>query len=124
VGKDGRVALWNQKIAGLTGLTAAGVRGKLFLDLVSPESASAAAEAVERTRRRPRRRASYPPVKYCRINMNVTALCDQDLVCGGVVEIGQDLSKITYFKEMELNKSRFVAVVSRELRSPLHGEIG
>ena len=41
-----------------------------------------------------------------------------------VVAIGQDLSELCELKSVEEKKSRLMAVVSHELRSPLHGMIG
>ncbi|CAE8604661.1 unnamed protein product [Polarella glacialis] len=42
----------------------------------------------------------------------------------GVTFMGYDLTEIAAFQEAEVRKNRFMAVVSHELRSPLHGIIG
>ncbi|CAE8703698.1 unnamed protein product [Polarella glacialis] len=42
----------------------------------------------------------------------------------GVTFMGYDLTEIAAFQEAEVRKIRFMAVVSHELRSPLHGIIG
>ena len=42
----------------------------------------------------------------------------------GFVAIGQDLTELCEMKAVEEKKSRLMAVVSHELRSPLHGMIG
>merc|ERR1719291_1427084 len=42
----------------------------------------------------------------------------------GLTLVGCDLTEVTAFQEAEERKVRFMAVVSHELRSPLHGIIG
>eukprot|EP00929_Paragymnodinium_shiwhaense_P080219 TRINITY_DN4181_c1_g1_i1.p1 TRINITY_DN4181_c1_g1~~TRINITY_DN4181_c1_g1_i1.p1 ORF type:complete len:2022 (+),score=462.95 TRINITY_DN4181_c1_g1_i1:170-6235(+) len=53
--------------------------------------------------------------------LNVTPRLGSDNKIVGVICIGQD---ITHFKELEIKKSQFMATVTHELRSPLHGIIG
>ncbi|CAE8593955.1 unnamed protein product [Polarella glacialis] len=45
-------------------------------------------------------------------------------ILAGVTFMGYDLTEIAAFQEAEVRKTRFMAVVSHELRSPLHGIIG
>ncbi|CAE7841566.1 luxQ [Symbiodinium microadriaticum] len=47
-----------------------------------------------------------------------------DGVPQSIVAIGQDLTELSELKSVEEKKSRLMAVVSHELRSPLHGMIG
>lgn len=42
----------------------------------------------------------------------------------GVTFVGCDLTEVTAFREADARKVRFMAIVSHELRSPLHGIIG
>jgi len=49
---------------------------------------------------------------------------EADGVPQSIVAIGQDLTELSELKSVEEKKSRLMAVVSHELRSPLHGMIG
>ncbi|CAE8670774.1 unnamed protein product [Polarella glacialis] len=56
--------------------------------------------------------------------MSVVPQFSQDREVESYVAIGQDMSEICDLKAVEAKKSQLMAVVSHELRSPLHGMIG
>jgi len=49
---------------------------------------------------------------------------EAETAAAGVVLIGQDRTEVAHYQEVEERKSRLMATVSHELRSPLHGICG
>mmetsp|Transcript_19500 Transcript_19500/g.40821 ORF Transcript_19500/g.40821 Transcript_19500/m.40821 type:complete len:1506 (-) Transcript_19500:56-4573(-) len=56
--------------------------------------------------------------------MTATARHDAEGRFMGIVGIGSDLTEVTRIRAVEEKKNQFMAVVSHELKSPLHGIIG
>lgn len=144
---NGRVTTWNRMLAELTGRSAESMQGIRFLDVVSPSSRSEVAAAIESCTGEngdssknfqadllalPRCDADNSdsgsdsdrePQIVCLI-MNVTPQRDGARANTGFVCVGQDRTEVVHYKAVEERKNRFMATVSHELRSPLHGICG
>jgi signal transduction histidine kinase/CheY-like chemotaxis protein len=64
--------------------------------------------------------APLEPVElFLSINRTINARGEEVLMC-----VGQDVTELQNFRKLETKKAEMLAVVSHELRSPLHGIIG
>jgi len=140
----GCVITWNRKLVELTGRSAESMQGVRFLDVVSPSCRSEVATAIEACTKDNRETLtcfqadllaaplgsdddesdSDRETKIVSLIMNVTPQRDGAKATTGVVMVGQDRTEVVHYKAVEERKNRFMATVSHELRSPLHGICG
>ena len=133
----GNISLWNGKLTSLTGAKLADVMGKPIESHISEECRPEFLEVFEA-----RKRGEIGSEQYhcdmivqnemdgkskgslVSIIMTATARHDSEGNFIGIVCIGSDISEVAYYKAVEETKNQFMAVVSHELKSPLHGIIG
>lgn len=131
----GHVTLWNEKLAVLTGSSLADVVGKPLTRFVSPECRQEVQSVLDDRKRGKCGNELF----HCDMNtqsqdanggqvvtllMTATARHDAKGAFVGIVGVGQDLTDITRIKVIEEKKNQLLAMVSHELKSPLHGIIG
>lgn len=126
--KDGTISCWNDQIARVTLMTERSVLGQSFVSLLTKDCEAKAQSAMAACSRG----ASSAPIeisflepkakKETKLVMNFVSQL------GGmqeqIVGLGQDLTEVMNLKEIQERKARFTAIVSHELRSPLHGITG
>lgn len=129
----GNVNEWNDKMHQLVGIPVEKAMGKSLLELFGDQimtSVSQVGKAIE----------TNQPVcieidmvlkgdpgkakRHIMLVVSVTPRSDSTGTIVGAICMGQDLTEVAAVKEAEARKTRFLAVVSHELRSPLHGIIG
>eukprot|EP00930_Biecheleria_cincta_P043560 TRINITY_DN298_c0_g1_i1.p1 TRINITY_DN298_c0_g1~~TRINITY_DN298_c0_g1_i1.p1 ORF type:complete len:923 (-),score=142.73 TRINITY_DN298_c0_g1_i1:72-2483(-) len=139
VDREGHVDLWNQKAAELTGLPTARARGLCIQDLVPSSRRKDLARMVRKTladedggtleisltcEAAEELADLHHMLKSTRLVLSAARRSDKLGHLIGVTFIGCDLTEIAAYREAETRKTRFLGVVSHELRSPLHGIIG
>lgn len=141
VDREGKVKEWNNKIAELTSILADQAVGRPLLDLVV-ENGKCGKE-VDRVLKETLAGRDTPPLELQLVSsvpssptnekrnrkeaIVVVSACPQRSEDGtvlGVFCVGQDLTEVAALKQAEQSQLNFMAVVSHELRSPLHGIIG
>jgi len=73
---------------------------------------------------RPRSSKTDKDAKPINLVLNFVPRLTREGTIEGIVAIGQDLTELSELKAVEQKKVQLMAVVSHELRSPLHGMIG
>ncbi|CAE7208735.1 arcB [Symbiodinium sp. KB8] len=132
---DRTITRVNESAVELLGLrSASDVLGKDLNDLLVKSSKEEISRSLEKMRKDQWRNGSgLFEVTFRQLSSEKEAflllnLVPVDLEVDGVpqsiVAIGQDLTELSELKSVEEKKSRLMAVVSHELRSPLHGMIG
>eukprot|EP00930_Biecheleria_cincta_P101742 TRINITY_DN933_c0_g2_i2.p1 TRINITY_DN933_c0_g2~~TRINITY_DN933_c0_g2_i2.p1 ORF type:complete len:2380 (-),score=509.92 TRINITY_DN933_c0_g2_i2:507-7646(-) len=127
-----RVTEWNQMMSKISGVARSEALNQRFLDFLLKEEVHKDIEAVlgdalngsetdNFELRFQRRETSGRESGEVVLLLSATARLDSSGNIAGVVSIGQD---ITEHKALEEKKMRFMAVVSHELRSPIHGICG
>jgi signal transduction histidine kinase/DNA-binding NarL/FixJ family response regulator/bacteriorhodopsin len=143
---EGRVVIWNRKLVELTGRSAEKVKGVKVLDVISPSCHSEVAAALKACN------GDDADATKC-FHADLTVVQDDNgsggSSCGdavvslilsatrqrdadpehkgniaGIVLVGQDRTQVAHYEALEERKNRFMATVSHELRSPLHGICG
>jgi len=133
----GCISEWNMKVAHMTGLPEAKVLGIPLLNLIGAAASSKADAMIVRAlagEEPGTLEASLDPsslpqaeglkTKRAMLVMSAAPRKDKTGAVKGVTFVGYDLTEVAAFREAEERKVRFMAVVSHELRSPLHGIIG
>jgi len=138
---QGNILAWNESLEELTGWSYRDVAGQPLVDLATEESRPSLAEvlahAVEQGKAgkgESRFTELFIPVKgrapgqskvsVRHLCMSLVALSSQDGKVTGIMAIGQDLSDLNELKSMQQKKSALMAMMSHEIRSPLHGILG
>ena len=141
VDADGVITLWNQKLCKITGAAVPDVIGKPLEDYLSRECRAEFQEVFEARRNGKVGTEQYHcdmisqhefrgrnerdgEERIVSLLMTATARHDAEGNFVGVVGVGSDLTEVTRIKAIEEKKNQFMAVVSHELKSPLHGIIG
>eukprot|EP00927_Polykrikos_kofoidii_P082177 TRINITY_DN8100_c0_g2_i1.p1 TRINITY_DN8100_c0_g2~~TRINITY_DN8100_c0_g2_i1.p1 ORF type:complete len:884 (-),score=155.00 TRINITY_DN8100_c0_g2_i1:123-2774(-) len=135
----GQITEWNAKAANLTGLPSDLAIGKNLIRMLGVGS-QAEAEAVTRQVLAGETAGSLETTlnpsqvegldhKELRLNrvtlvLSITPRRNKAGHVKGVTLVGYDLTEVAAFREAETRKVNFMAIVSHELRSPLHGIIG
>eukprot|EP00440_Ansanella_granifera_P021034 gb/GFBE01022841.1/.p1 GENE.gb/GFBE01022841.1/~~gb/GFBE01022841.1/.p1 ORF type:complete len:1087 (+),score=281.03 gb/GFBE01022841.1/:1-3261(+) len=145
VDSSGIVTQWNSSMEKLSGLSCEAATGRLLVELVSPDGKDSLQKEVDTM-------AASKPVKPSEAGTTQQAssqdarrifeLCfttkDQlprklamvfapkfkDGVQVGANAIGYDLSELAHLQTVQEQKSALMAVLSHEIRSPLHGMLG
>jgi len=135
---DGRIKAWNERLAELSGIVEESAVGKLLMEFAESSCHEAfmdalkmcntkgqSSKAVEITLQKPKRSqgSSAADDFYCRLVMNFIAQTSPDS-SASIIAIGQDVTELVGLKVMQERNTRFMSMVSHELRSPLHGIIG
>jgi len=142
---QGRITVWNASLEALTGLSIDDVRGQRLVDLVSADFADSVKGAIANALVSTVDPADGEVVKGANhvemmiptttkgksgaaslrhLCMNLVVQSRQDLGITGIVGIGNDISELAEMKSMQLKKSALMAMLSHEIRSPLHGILG
>jgi PAS domain S-box-containing protein len=134
-----RVTIWNDKIAALTGLGFDQVVGKEISDLLSSECKDEVMTVFAARKggrlgadrfhcdlksRNCAEEEDKDGQDVVSLIMSASARRDAEGNIVGIVGIGQDTTEVTRIKAIEEKKDQLMAVVSHELKSPLHGIIG
>ena len=139
VDNEYRVTIWNDKLVILTELRYSQVIGKHISDLLSQECKDEVMAIFGA-----RKSGMFGAERFhCDLNgenntdeegdngqnvvslvMSASARRDADGNIVGIVGIGQDTTEVTCIRAIEEKKDQLMAVVSHELKSPLHGIIG
>mmetsp|Transcript_30605 Transcript_30605/g.64753 ORF Transcript_30605/g.64753 Transcript_30605/m.64753 type:complete len:1396 (+) Transcript_30605:36-4223(+) len=135
----GKVTLWNNKLASLTGALH-DVIGRSLESILSPDcreevltilAARKAGKSGTEQFHCDFKIAPYDSKndsegheQLVSLIITATARHDADGRIVGIFCVGQDNSEVTRIKVIEEKKNQFMAVVSHELKSPLHGIIG
>jgi len=147
--RQGHVTSWNENVANLTGLAANEVIGLKTEDIICKESRECVQHALSRALsaamqesapgpveiwvkraiddkvlQDAAQRGKKPEMKPINLVVSFVPRITREGAVDGIVAIGQDLSEISELKAVEQKKVQLMAVVSHELRSPLHGMIG
>merc|ERR1711871_1520473 len=127
VSRDGKVNIWNQKIAQITGFAPNVVLGQSLVDNFIRSTEKAAVEDVlERAISGIETDSFELPLQtqgkeLVTLLLNASSKKDNTGQITGVVGVGQDF---TARKKMEQAKTAFLASFSHELRTPLNGLLG
>lgn len=140
---EGRVSTWNRKLVELTGRSDEAMQGTLFIDVVSSPCRGEVAAAIDACARQDGDASerfhvdllavpvgddagcgSERQPEVVSLLMNVTPQRNGDGSTTGVVCVSQDRTEVVHYQAVEERKNRFMATVSHELRSPLHGICG
>lgn len=141
VNREIRIEQWNNKIAELTGMPEKYAIGKPLLSMFKGESKDVVEhmirDVLEGGGPSPVETTLTPPgipelsdtgeafvMKTAKLVLSATPRKDDLGIVARVTMVGYDMTEIQAFKEAEARKTRLMAVVSHELRSPLHGIIG
>jgi signal transduction histidine kinase/serine/threonine protein kinase/CheY-like chemotaxis protein len=135
---DGRITRWNSAMAQIVNKTAEEVVGKAFIQEFLADSVKEAQDhfALALTQDLPieekklidvrivhRSENEKEPQKVVDLIMSINRIDNTEgekvLMC-----VGQDVTDLRSFRMLEQKKAQMLAVVSHELRSPLHGIIG
>eukprot|EP00930_Biecheleria_cincta_P030170 TRINITY_DN2091_c0_g1_i12.p1 TRINITY_DN2091_c0_g1~~TRINITY_DN2091_c0_g1_i12.p1 ORF type:complete len:1000 (+),score=203.39 TRINITY_DN2091_c0_g1_i12:3-3002(+) len=136
---DGKITQWNSSMSKLTGFKTDSVQCKHLVDLVSADckesilaelkacvdASSAHADAnlvevaipTEKTSDQNQPQIRVLAMTFVRMNGKTSAL-------EGITAIGQDLSDLANMKVVQERKAALMAMLSHEIRSPLHGMMG
>lgn len=126
---DGVVIEWNKHVARLTMIPSEHVLGKDLRSVLQDQCKSAFKQAfdtsvagessgvVELT-------LVSQEGKETQLLMNFVSQADQAQSQEQVLGVGQDITELLYEKAIHARKTKLTAVVSHELRSPLHGIAG
>jgi len=125
----GKVDQWNMKAAEMTGKSEELALGVDFVNLLGMEVRPAAREMIRKALQgEPAEQVLTTMDKgidrKATLTLSASSRRDKTGMVTGVTLIGCDLTEVELFKEAETRKARFMAIVSHELRSPLHGIIG
>lgn len=144
---SGMVTAWNERLMRLSRIPESVALGSSILDLLEPSSREICAEslqvcltassrcsrAIELTFVHPSECMPEKSIMDAALKKTTNSKGAQLLVNfvlqngsseGGVLCVGQDLTELLSLKAVQERKSRFTAIVSHELRSPLHGITG
>jgi len=127
VARDGRVNIWNQKIAQITGFSAAEVMGRNLVEhFIRPSEKHAVTEVLDLAINGTETDSFELPLQtqgkeLVTLLLNASSKMDNAGQITGVVGVGQDF---TARKKMEQTKTAFLASFSHELRTPLNGLLG
>mmetsp|Transcript_28187 Transcript_28187/g.61252 ORF Transcript_28187/g.61252 Transcript_28187/m.61252 type:complete len:905 (-) Transcript_28187:266-2980(-) len=138
----GRINQWNEKTAELTGLPTARAMGLPLISMLGEGSQAAGCtmihnatlgretDVLETTLNAAGQQVNDAhfgedlSFKKAKLVLSAAPRKDKHGDVKGVCFVGCDLTEVSAYKEAEARKVRFMAVVSHELRSPLHGIIG
>jgi signal transduction histidine kinase/CheY-like chemotaxis protein/bacteriorhodopsin len=135
----GLINEWNRTAAKLTGLPEDLAMGKKLIDMFGTASRAEAAKVIRQamlgheggsveTTLNPGQLEGWCSaelsLKKATLVLSATPRRDKKGLIKGVTLVGYDLTEVTAYKEAEARKINFMAIVSHELRSPLHGIIG
>ncbi|CAE8626789.1 unnamed protein product [Polarella glacialis] len=122
---DLRITEWNRWLVGKSGMSKSDALGKKILTLVSEDSRKAVDEVVALACQGKDSHIFEIGLltggKIVYLLINATPGVDANSTINGAICVGQE---ITHLKDMEEQKSAMMAMVSHELKSPLHGIIG
>lgn len=132
---SGKITQWNTSMTKLTGFESEEVQGKRIVDIVSADckgiikeqlhACSAQADATLVEVAIPRRMGSKGNLPDLRIlAMTFVPKNNKSGLLEGVTAIGQDLSDLADMKVTQERKNALMAMLSHEIRSPLHGMMG
>eukprot|EP00929_Paragymnodinium_shiwhaense_P076674 TRINITY_DN39464_c0_g1_i1.p1 TRINITY_DN39464_c0_g1~~TRINITY_DN39464_c0_g1_i1.p1 ORF type:complete len:919 (+),score=206.54 TRINITY_DN39464_c0_g1_i1:143-2899(+) len=139
VDSSGNISEWNAKMARLTGVVAEvamGVPvasiltntlqedGRDALKLAMKGKDTSYLETSIDTSAFPAEEGSAAARQTAKLILSTAPRRNKYGALAGILFIGYDLTEIAAYKEAEERKRRFLAVVSHELRSPLHGILG
>ncbi|CAK0796632.1 unnamed protein product [Prorocentrum cordatum] len=135
----GLVNEWNQKAVELTGLPADLAMGKKLIHMMGIGSRAQAEQVIGKallgheggsveTTLNPGQLEGWCRQDLClkaaTLVLSATPRRNKAGFIKGVTLVGYDLTEVTAYREAEQRKINFMAIVSHELRSPLHGIIG
>eukprot|EP00445_Apocalathium_hangoei_P039453 CAMPEP_0203954084 /NCGR_PEP_ID=MMETSP0359-20131031/87270_1 /ASSEMBLY_ACC=CAM_ASM_000338 /TAXON_ID=268821 /ORGANISM="Scrippsiella Hangoei, Strain SHTV-5" /LENGTH=697 /DNA_ID=CAMNT_0050887593 /DNA_START=43 /DNA_END=2133 /DNA_ORIENTATION=- len=149
---EGRITQWNANLHALTGFSYDDVRGKLLTELVVSASKETLELTLRKTLARARGETTEEIARTGDAGSN-SALIEISIVCAtaedakpgstvrqlamafvpkstpegevaGIMAIGQDLSEVATLKLVQDQKTALLAMLSHEIRSPLHGMMG
>lgn len=123
----GRVTGWNEQIDYLTKISEEEAVGKVFADMLDPGCREVFRSAVQAARQGHTTGSvelmlTSKAGHTSQFLMNFIIQLGQ--TSGHILGVGQDVTELVNLKAVQERKSRFTAVVSHELRSPLHGITG
>ncbi|CAE8611698.1 unnamed protein product [Polarella glacialis] len=139
VNPKGYINQWNQKSADLTGLPKASALGMPLVKLLTSARRVELEEMIRQVlagETPATLEISLNPLeaeecsrfglqmKKAMLVLSAAPMMNMVGILTGVTFMGYDLTEIAAFREAEARKNRFMAIVSHELRSPLHGIIG
>jgi len=139
--KLGVIRGWNEQIARLSGLSEDHVLGTNVVDIVGKDQLASLQGALNMCVEHVSSggmELTFDPSKVVGLSSSeeepkppfkllinfVAQLGDQHDQDRSIVGIGQDLTELNEIKAVQERKTRFTAIVSHELRSPLHGIMG
>eukprot|EP00930_Biecheleria_cincta_P019766 TRINITY_DN15012_c0_g1_i8.p1 TRINITY_DN15012_c0_g1~~TRINITY_DN15012_c0_g1_i8.p1 ORF type:complete len:1104 (-),score=197.92 TRINITY_DN15012_c0_g1_i8:553-3864(-) len=131
----GMVTQWNSSMTKLTGLQSEKVQGQCLLDIVSADCKGMIKEQLHACTTQadatlvevaiPTSKASKGILPDLRIlAMTFVPKNNKSGMIEGVTAIGQDLSDLADMKVTQERKNALMAMLSHEIRSPLHGMMG
>lgn len=133
---SGVIMAWNAKLAALSRIPTESALRKRLIELLAESchdayqaallacrDPSSAGSGVFELFLRPIKSADGKSDMQVQLLMNFIVTTGQT-TDGNILGIGQDLTELINMKAVEERKSRFTAIVSHELRSPLHGITG
>jgi len=141
VDKKGQITEWNRMMGKVSGVPRSEALGLTLVDHFLPDKSAKttvtkvlrdAMDGVEiehfelRLRKRTReenyvQEVTAPKADFAVLLINATARLNAAGRIVGVTGVGQDITEITSYKALEERKMRFIAMVSHELGSPIHG---
>lgn len=138
VNKDGYISEWNQMMGKISGVPRVEAMGQSLIDNFLPDAKVKArvATVLERALKGSDTSNFELSLKSRGVGgkdsenaqpvllLNATARVSAVGEITGVIGVGQDITEITSYKALEERKMRFMAMVSHELRSPIHGICG
>jgi PAS domain S-box-containing protein len=127
--KLGVVMAWNRKLEEVTGVTSKNARGKRLSQLVVPECTNDVVGAVESVENKGKTGVieimfDFPGCPRAHMAMNFIARFGEVPGSTSIVGVGQDMTELIASKAMQEQRDRFTAIMSHELKGPLHGIAG